>query len=63
MVGAVFCHLSCEACSICRILPLKKAAVEKVQAARAAAASSFKAMLQEKGDITPNSRWSKVCLL
>lgn len=43
-----------------RILPAKKAAEEKAQATRAAAASSFKAMLQEKGDITPNSRWSKV---
>ncbi|KDP22962.1 hypothetical protein JCGZ_01659 [Jatropha curcas] len=43
-----------------RVIPLKKAAQEKVQAERAAAAASFKSMLQDKGDITINSRWSKV---
>ncbi|XP_071927412.1 pre-mRNA-processing protein 40C-like isoform X1 [Coffea arabica] len=42
-----------------RILPLKRAAEEKAQAIRAAAISSFKSMLKE-GDITSNSRWSKV---
>lgn len=44
----------------CRVLPLKRAAEEKAQAARAAAATSFKSMLQEKGDITVSSRWSRV---
>ncbi|KAF5450039.1 hypothetical protein F2P56_030420 [Juglans regia] len=43
-----------------RVFPLKKAAEEKVQALRAAAATSFKSMLREKRDITANSRWSKV---
>nr|XP_004297757.2 PREDICTED: pre-mRNA-processing protein 40C isoform X2 [Fragaria vesca subsp. vesca] len=43
-----------------RVLPLKKAAEEKAEAARAAAATSFRCMLQEKGDITVNSRWSRV---
>lgn len=43
-----------------RILPLKRAAEEKARVIRAAAASSFKCMLQEKGDITASSRWSKV---
>ncbi|EEF46576.1 Pre-mRNA-processing protein PRP40, putative [Ricinus communis] len=43
-----------------RVLPLKKAAQEKAQAERAAAAASFKSMLQDKGDLTVNSRWSKV---
>ncbi|KAJ7954515.1 Pre-mRNA-processing protein 40C [Quillaja saponaria] len=43
-----------------RVLPLKKAAEEKAQAIRAAAAASFKAMLQEQGNITVNSRWSRV---
>ncbi|XP_050372348.1 pre-mRNA-processing protein 40C isoform X2 [Argentina anserina] len=43
-----------------RVLPLKKAAEEKAEAERAAAATSFKCMLQEKGDITVNSRWSRV---
>lgn len=43
-----------------RVLPLRKAAKEKAQAIRAAAAASFKAMLQEQGDITVNSRWSRV---
>ena len=42
------------------MLPLKKAAEEKAQAMRAAAASSFKSMLKEQGDITINSRWSRV---
>ncbi|WRX16612.1 WW domain - like 2 [Theobroma cacao] len=43
-----------------RVLPLKRAAEEKAQAIRAAAASSLKSMLKEKGDITVNSRWSRV---
>ncbi|OMO93899.1 hypothetical protein COLO4_16625 [Corchorus olitorius] len=43
-----------------RVLPLKKAAEEKAQAERAAAASEFKSMLKEKGDINVNSRWSRV---
>ncbi|XP_057962775.1 pre-mRNA-processing protein 40C isoform X2 [Malania oleifera] len=43
-----------------RVLPLKKAAEEKAKAIRAAAASSFKSMLKEKGDITINTRWSRV---
>ncbi|KAK6931844.1 FF domain [Dillenia turbinata] len=43
-----------------RILPLKKAAEEKAQAQHRAAASSFKSMLHEKGDITSSSRWSRV---
>lgn len=43
-----------------RVLPLRKAAEEKAKAIRAAAASSFKSMLQEKGDISISSRWSRV---
>ncbi|RZB79246.1 Pre-mRNA-processing protein 40C [Glycine soja] len=43
-----------------RVLPLKKAAEEKAQAMRAAAAASFKSMLKERGDISFNSRWSRV---
>jgi len=43
-----------------RVLPLKRAAEEKAQALRAAAATSFKSLLRDKGDITINSRWSKV---
>ncbi|GAV80419.1 WW domain-containing protein/FF domain-containing protein, partial [Cephalotus follicularis] len=43
-----------------RVLPLKRAAEEKAQAIRVAAASDFKSMLREKGDITAISRWSKV---
>ncbi|RDX86902.1 Pre-mRNA-processing protein 40C, partial [Mucuna pruriens] len=43
-----------------RVLPLKKAAEEKAQATRAAAATSFKSMLKEQGDISFNSRWSRV---
>ncbi|KAK7264143.1 hypothetical protein RJT34_31747 [Clitoria ternatea] len=43
-----------------RVLPLKKAAEEKVQAIRAASAASFKLMLKELGDISFNSRWSRV---
>ncbi|CAK7326070.1 unnamed protein product [Dovyalis caffra] len=43
-----------------RILLLKKAAQEKAQAERASAAASFKSMLRDKGDITVNSRWSRV---
>lgn len=39
---------------------MKRAAEEQAQAVRAAAAASFKSMLQEKGDITVNSRWSRV---
>ncbi|KAF9677058.1 hypothetical protein SADUNF_Sadunf08G0068100 [Salix dunnii] len=45
-----------------RILLLKKAAQEKAQAERASAVASFKSMLRDKGDITVNSRWSRVCL-
>ncbi|XP_062164261.1 pre-mRNA-processing protein 40C isoform X2 [Alnus glutinosa] len=43
-----------------RVLPLKRAAEEKAQALRAAATTSFKSLLRDKGDITINSRWSKV---
>ncbi|XP_074328518.1 pre-mRNA-processing protein 40C isoform X2 [Apium graveolens] len=43
-----------------RVLPLKKEAQEKEQAMRAAAASNFKSMLRDRGDITASSRWSKV---
>ncbi|KAJ8759627.1 hypothetical protein K2173_009274 [Erythroxylum novogranatense] len=43
-----------------RVLPLKKAVNEKAEAERAAAVASFKSMLQERGDITVNSRWSRV---
>ncbi|KAJ4839439.1 Pre-mRNA-processing protein 40C [Turnera subulata] len=43
-----------------RVLPLKKAAKEKAQAERAAAAASFKSMLLDKGDIAINSTWSRV---
>ncbi|KAJ6772425.1 TRANSCRIPTION ELONGATION REGULATOR-like protein [Salix koriyanagi] len=43
-----------------RIHLLKKAAQEKAQAERADAASSFKSMLRDKGDITVSSRWSRV---
>ncbi|KAE8710103.1 ARM repeat superfamily protein isoform 1 [Hibiscus syriacus] len=39
---------------------LKRAAEDKARAIRAAASSSFKAMLKEKGDINVNSRWSRV---
>ncbi|KAJ4710307.1 Pre-mRNA-processing protein 40C [Melia azedarach] len=42
-----------------RVRPLKRAAEEKAQAIRAAAASGFKSVVREKGDITINSRWSK----
>lgn len=45
---------------VCRVLPLKRAAEEKAQAIRAAAASSFKSMLCDKGDITTSTRWSRV---
>lgn len=44
------------------MLPLKKAADEKARAIRAAASASFKSMLKEQGDITSNSRWSRVCV-
>ncbi|KAK8530643.1 hypothetical protein V6N13_122267 [Hibiscus sabdariffa] len=43
-----------------RVLHLKRVAEEKARAIRAAAASSFKSMLKEKGDISVNSRWSRV---
>lgn len=43
-----------------KILPLRKAAEEKIQAIRTATVTSFKAMLRENKDITTNSRWSKV---
>ncbi|XP_027354873.1 pre-mRNA-processing protein 40C isoform X2 [Abrus precatorius] len=43
-----------------RVLPLKKAAEEKAQAMRAVAAASFKSMLKDRGDISFNSRWSRV---
>ncbi|KAL5553004.1 hypothetical protein UlMin_040405 [Ulmus minor] len=43
-----------------RVLPLKRASEEKARAIRAAASSSFKSMLREKGDITVHSRWSRV---
>ncbi|KAL1828233.1 pre-mRNA-processing protein 40C [Daucus carota subsp. sativus] len=43
-----------------RVLPLKKEAQAKDQAMRAAAASNFKSMLRDRGDITASSRWSKV---
>ncbi|KAL0368565.1 UNVERIFIED_CONTAM: Pre-processing protein 40C [Sesamum calycinum] len=43
-----------------RVLPLKRTAQEKAQAERAAAVSNFKSMLQDKGNITSSSRWSKV---
>ncbi|XVE91918.1 hypothetical protein REPUB_Repub01dG0052600 [Reevesia pubescens] len=43
-----------------RVLLLKRAAEEKAQAIHAAAASSFKSMLKEKGDINVNFRWSRV---
>lgn len=43
-----------------RVLPLKKASQEKAQAMRAAAASDFKSMLRDRGDISTSSRWSKV---
>ena len=42
---------------------MKRASEEKAQAIRAAAASSFKSMLKEKGDINVNSRWSRVCAI
>ena len=42
------------------MLPLKKAAEEKAQAMRAAAAASFKSMLKERGDMSFNSRWARV---
>lgn len=44
----------------CRVLCLKKAAVEKAQALWAASTTSFKSMLQERGDINVNSRWLRV---
>lgn len=43
-----------------RVLPLKRAAIERAQAERIAATSSFKSMLQDNRDITSSSRWSKV---
>ncbi|XP_031280340.1 protein SUPPRESSOR OF QUENCHING 1, chloroplastic-like [Pistacia vera] len=38
-----------------RVLPLKRVVEEKAQAIRAAAASSFKSMLKEKGDVTKDN--------
>ncbi|XP_021724656.1 pre-mRNA-processing protein 40C-like isoform X2 [Chenopodium quinoa] len=43
-----------------RVLSLKRAAEEKARAERAVAVSNFKSMLQERGDITASSRWSRV---
>ncbi|KAK4373432.1 hypothetical protein RND71_008816 [Anisodus tanguticus] len=43
-----------------RVLQLRKAAQEKAHAIRAAAISQFKSMLREQGEITLNTRWSKV---
>ncbi|CAH9105024.1 unnamed protein product [Cuscuta europaea] len=43
-----------------RVLFLKRIAQEKAQAARATIVSDFRSMLQEKGDISLNTRWSKV---
>ncbi|XP_004236882.1 pre-mRNA-processing protein 40C isoform X1 [Solanum lycopersicum] len=43
-----------------RVLQLRKAAQEKAHAVRAAVISQFKSMLREQGDITLNTRWSKV---
>eukprot|EP00268_Persea_americana_P023274 TRINITY_DN22924_c0_g1_i1.p1 TRINITY_DN22924_c0_g1~~TRINITY_DN22924_c0_g1_i1.p1 ORF type:complete len:1089 (-),score=274.03 TRINITY_DN22924_c0_g1_i1:759-4025(-) len=43
-----------------RVLPLKKAAEQKIQEQRAAAVSSFKSMLRDSGDINTSSRWSRV---
>lgn len=48
-------------CFHCRVLALKKAAQEKAHAERVAAAASFKSLLRDKGDITVDSRWSRVC--
>lgn len=47
---------------LCRVLQLRKAAQEKAHAVRAAVISQFKSMLREQGDITLNTRWSKVGL-
>ncbi|KAI3982914.1 hypothetical protein MKX01_010397, partial [Papaver californicum] len=43
-----------------RVLPLKRAAEEKIRAVREAATSSFKSMLRDKGNINTSSRWSRV---
>ncbi|KAJ8562924.1 hypothetical protein K7X08_031376 [Anisodus acutangulus] len=43
-----------------RVLQLRKAAQEKAHAVRAAVISQFKSMLREQGNITLNTRWSKV---
>ncbi|KAL3502269.1 hypothetical protein ACH5RR_036718 [Cinchona calisaya] len=43
-----------------RIHLLKRVAEERAQSIRAEAISSFKSMFKDKGDITSNSRWSKV---
>ncbi|MED6158668.1 hypothetical protein PIB30_034913, partial [Stylosanthes scabra] len=43
-----------------RVLPLKKAAEQKAQASRIAAATGFKSMLKARDDISINSRWSRV---
>ncbi|KAK6145849.1 hypothetical protein DH2020_019718 [Rehmannia glutinosa] len=42
-----------------RVFPLKRTAQERAQAERAASVSNFKSLLQDKGDINSNSRWSK----
>ncbi|KAF5195719.1 Pre-mrna-processing protein 40c [Thalictrum thalictroides] len=43
-----------------RVLALRRAVEEKLQATRAAATSSFKSMLRDKSDINSNTRWSRV---
>ncbi|KAI4302110.1 hypothetical protein MLD38_037896 [Melastoma candidum] len=43
-----------------RVLPLKKVAEEKARVMRAAATSSFRSLIHDKGNVTVNSRWSKV---
>ncbi|KHG18458.1 Transcription elongation regulator 1 [Gossypium arboreum] len=51
--------IALKATFVSRVLLLKRAAEEKARVIRAAAASSFKSMLKEKGDINVNSRWSR----
>ncbi|XP_031477096.1 pre-mRNA-processing protein 40C isoform X1 [Nymphaea colorata] len=43
-----------------KVHPLRKAYEENVQAARAAAVSSFKSMLRDNRDINSSSRWSRM---
>ncbi|CAN6463444.1 unnamed protein product [Victoria cruziana] len=43
-----------------KVLPLRKAYEENVQAARAAAVSRFKSMLRDNPDISSSSRWSRI---